>query len=207
MEIILIRHGESEANARGMVQGRGDYRLNDAGRRQARLTAQALRDLPPERVFASPLVRARETAEIIAQSHQAEIVLLDDLLEYDLGAFEGLTPAEIDARFPHVPEGIKQGIPFHRLAPGAETDDQVQDRAQRALAAITAAGPDRVFVVSHLGLLERLLRLAVKEFNLQDYIREPKRHLQNCSITRLLLSPDGNRALCVNDVSHLQVKS
>jgi 2,3-bisphosphoglycerate-dependent phosphoglycerate mutase len=204
MEIVVIRHGESEANANNVVQGRGDYHLSRAGLAQAQRAALALAALPPGRVYVSPLTRARETAAVINRGHGAPFTVLDDLIEYNLGEFEGLTPEEINLRFPHVPAALRSGAPFHTLAPGAETDAEVEVRAERALRTIVAADLPRVYVVSHLGLLERLLRLAVGQFNFANYLRDPQRHLQNCSITRLLISPDGNRALCVNDTAHLE---
>jgi broad specificity phosphatase PhoE len=203
MEAVFVRHGQSEANAGGVVQGRSDYRLSAQGRDQALRTADALMDYNPYRVYTSPLARARETAQIINRRHNAEIVVLDDLVEYDLGQFEGLTVEQIQERFPFVFERVKEGAAFHTLAPGAETDEQVDLRAERALEEIINSGLPRIIVVSHLGVLERMIKKAALAFKLQLSACDGTWPLKNCSITHLDLNPIGSRLVRINDVLHL----
>src|SRR3989304_2196989 len=94
----LSRHGESEANVAGRWHGRADGPLSEHGRAQA--VALGERYLDVTRVFASPLARARETAEAFAASHHIEVGIRDDLVEIDLGVWENLTVAEISERHP-----------------------------------------------------------------------------------------------------------
>jgi probable phosphoglycerate mutase len=88
--IVLVRHGQSAANAAGQIIGRGDSGLTDAGRAQARALAPAL--IGAERVLASPLTRAVETARLVAPGVAAEID--NSFLEQDYGSLEGMSVAE-----------------------------------------------------------------------------------------------------------------
>ena len=101
-DLVLVRHGETEWNRIGRVQGRTDIPLNDTGRQQARETAERLRERGDrfDAVVASPLSRAAETARIVADGLDLGAVeLVDALVERDYGGAEGMTGAEIDARF------------------------------------------------------------------------------------------------------------
>lgn len=201
MELALIRHGESTANREGIIQGRGDYPLSESGREQALLTSQALTSFRPYRIFTSPLARARETAEIINRPHNVEVVPLPELMEFDLGEFEGLTFPRILELHPEVLPGLKSGIPFHHLAPGAETDESVNARARRAMEQILDSGLPRVVVVSHLGVLERVIAAALKLP--PEQLPRENLPLRNCSITRLKI--DFREAVmdCMNETLHL----
>jgi broad specificity phosphatase PhoE len=98
--LILVRHGVTVWNTEGRYTTRSDIPLSAAGIEQARATAVALASEGVDRIFCSPLSRARETAEIIAaaQTRGAPAVVLDErLTEIDAGPFEGLTAAEINA--------------------------------------------------------------------------------------------------------------
>ena len=115
--IYLIRHGQTELNNAQVLQGRSDYPLNEAGIRQAQEAAQKLRErgIRFSRVYSSPLIRAVQTAEIVAPGIQP--VLDERLLEMDYGPYEGADlrnpPAEIITFFRDLvknaaPEGMEQ---------------------------------------------------------------------------------------------------
>ncbi len=203
MEVIFIRHGESTANVSGIIQGRGDYPLSEKGREQALKTKRALMDFCPHTVFTSNLKRAGETAEIINRSHNARIIRLDDLAEYDLGEFEGLTYDEVVEKFPFVPDELKKGKQFHLLAPGGEKDEDADVRAKRAFDSIINTGAPRILVVAHLGILERILFLLADEFCIPDVTPEifP---LKNCSVTHLVVNMNKAKFIKFNDDSHLE---
>ncbi len=85
--IYIIRHGQTELNSRGVLQGRSDHALNEKGIAQAKEAAQRLRGIPFSAVWSSPLVRALQTAEIIAPGLAPNID--DRLTEMDYGPYEG----------------------------------------------------------------------------------------------------------------------
>jgi probable phosphoglycerate mutase len=94
----LIRHAETEWSKAKRHTGRTDVPLTDEGREVARELAPRVADVPFARVLVSPLVRARETADLAGLGDGAQ--QRDDLMEWDYGAFEGITSAEIRERHP-----------------------------------------------------------------------------------------------------------
>lgn len=96
MTIYLIRHGETDWNVQGRLQGIEDIELNENGVRQAQICGEALRGVAVSKIITSPLKRAKRTAEIIASYLGGPEVIEDaDFLERDFGRFSGLTPQEI----------------------------------------------------------------------------------------------------------------
>ncbi len=92
MNIYLIRHGETDWNLMGRVQGREDIPLNERGRRQALRCATALKDKGIRNIISSPLLRALETANIISdRTVQTEVIEDKDLIERDFGKMSGMT--------------------------------------------------------------------------------------------------------------------
>ena len=156
--IWLIRHGETEWSQAGRHTGRTDIPLTEAGEEQAQAAGRALTDVFPALVLCSPLIRARRTAEIAGLTPDA---FEDDLMEWDYGAWEGLTTAEIrilrgDPRWRVWDEPIPPGT-----APGSTPGEQLSDvrvRVDRVIARCTPvleAGRECV-LVAH-GHLLRIL--------------------------------------------------
>lgn len=95
MKIYLIRHGQTDWNLQGRFQGREDIELNNTGIMQAKLCGKALKDTLFQAVITSPLIRARKTAEIIAEQVGAkELIIEDGIIERDFKKVSGLTPKE-----------------------------------------------------------------------------------------------------------------
>ncbi|TAH68874.1 MAG: histidine phosphatase family protein [Anaerolineaceae bacterium] len=93
MNIYLIRHGETDWNLIGKVQGREDIPLNETGRKQAKKCASALQNTDIKTIISSPLIRAVETANIISNSTNsaARLIIDDGLIERDFGDMSGMT--------------------------------------------------------------------------------------------------------------------
>ena len=150
-DLVLVRHGETEWNRLGRVQGRTDIPLNDTGREQARATARRLADEHFDAVAASPLSRAAETAQIIADGLGiGPVELVDALVERNYGESEGMTGKDIDAMF------------GGRLEANESREDIIA-RVTPALLAIAERHPgQRVLVVSHGGVIGSLVRDATR---------------------------------------------
>lgn len=135
----LVRHGETDWNRDGRLQGRTDIPLNDTGRAQALALAGQLAGQGWAAITSSPLSRARETAQIIADVLELELLpAQDDLVERNFGDAEGGNLAELTARYPH---GER---------PGQETWEEVTGRGAAAVRRLRAEhGDDPLIVVAH----------------------------------------------------------
>ena len=134
-ELVLIRHGQPEWSRQRRHTGRTDLPLTEEGRRQARAVRPLLTGRRFASVLTSPLRRATETAELAGL---VGAVSQPDLMEWDYGAYEGITTAEIQRERPGWnlwTDGVPSGPPEH---PG-ESPDQVGARAGRALAELAPA--------------------------------------------------------------------
>ncbi|MBA2376949.1 MAG: histidine phosphatase family protein [Rubrobacteraceae bacterium] len=162
-ETILIRHGQSTANASGVWQGKLDFPLSDLGREQARTAGEALSEECLDAFYSSPLSRAFETAEIIAREagFTDDITPMDGLIERGGGAFEGNTWPERErdmpdliAKFRSVPEEEGWSVV------GAETDEEILARFTPAISEILARHPpgSRIVIVAHGGVMRAFLR-------------------------------------------------
>jgi uncharacterized phosphatase len=150
-ELVLVRHGETEWNRIGKVQGRTDIPLNDTGREQARATGERLAGTRVDAVVSSPLSRAAETARIIADELGiGDVEIVDELVERDYGRAEGMTDADVAREF----GGRLQAL---------ESREATVERVTPALLAIADRHPDeRVLVVSHGGVIGSLVRAATR---------------------------------------------
>lgn len=149
--LVLLRHGQTDHNVAGRLQGRVDVPLNDTGRAQARAAARSLAaGATPDLVVSSPLSRALETAEIIAATLGVPepIVTEKALIEAGFGAWEGLTDAEIAERWPDDHRQWRQRGPLAHI--GMEDRGVVGDRVAGACRALLAQHPGaQILVVSH----------------------------------------------------------
>jgi len=152
--LLLARHGQSVSNAVRRFQGRQDVPLSELGVRQAGALAAAVRRRAIVAVYASPLERARRTAEIVAAEVGKGVTCLEDLRELSLGEWEGRTVDEVRA-LPGDPYDQWVRDPVAGLPPGGEPLEEVQRRVVRAIAGIAAAHPngDEVLVVCHGGVI------------------------------------------------------
>jgi broad specificity phosphatase PhoE len=156
-ELLLVRHGETDWNAEGKLQGHTDRPLNEYGRRQAQALADKLAGESIDAVYASDLSRARETAEILGEKLGLTVAVDPDLREKNWGNWEGLTSDE------------RLHIEFD-----GETSEAHRDRTLSAVQRIVERHPgERVVVVTHGGSLRRI-QAAVSGFALPV--------IENCAV-------------------------
>ncbi len=167
--VMLVRHPETEANRRGVYQGRGDAPLTDLGRSQAVALNLLAEGFGPQVILSSPAPRCVHVAKLMASCGTA-LHILDDLAEIDFGRAEGLTFAEAAAVGIRIDLGLlgspgsDDGSPgasdstTRPVAPGGETLGAFCARVERVAAHIEQAGR-RVVVVTHAGVIRGLLRI------------------------------------------------
>lgn len=167
--LFLVRHGETDFNRQGIVQGRGvDTPLNDLGIAQAQALAERFRDEPIDAVVSSPLRRALQTAECVAkQIGIAEIATDPDLEEMSWGIFEGKSQSETQSvAFEEMKRRWQAGEHDYGVERG-ESLRQVQTRGVAAIDRILEShGGQRVFVVAHGRFLRILLASLLRDFGI-----------------------------------------
>ncbi len=153
--ITLMRHGESVGNAESRWQGQADYPLTDTGRAQARALAVRWKNekVKFDLVIASPLVRTKETAEIIASALNVTIEFEPLWLERDNGDFSGLTAYEVRQNFTQ----SQFSTPYDPVGGDGEGDWELFLRAGQALQSLLKREPARYLIVSHGGLLNQFM--------------------------------------------------
>ncbi len=144
--VFLVRHGATRANVQGVRLGHMPERLSLLGRRQARELGRRTTGLPLAAIWTSPLLRARQTADIVARERTLPIRVCDELAEMDYGPMEGLYEDEIARRFPEEKRAWS-GEPTV-APPGAETLASVIARVVDALERIRRT--ENALVVTHL---------------------------------------------------------
>jgi probable phosphoglycerate mutase len=184
--LFLVRHGETDANVAGVWQGgQSDDPLNDRGQQQSAAVASYLADQGPiATVYTSPLRRARQTAEAIAQATGAPIVEVPDLREYDIGEMEGVTAEEVTHLWAAFVEKWRADPDV--APPGGESARQFAVRLHNALTdIIQAAAGQTVVVVSHQGALASGLAVLFSQLHRwKDY------QMGNCGVTLLVCAGD-----------------
>lgn len=199
MRLILVRHGESEGNAGGFVQGHLDFGLTALGRVQAHTTAERLASMKVDRLISSPLLRASETASIIGTAIGHSVEHEPGLMEYDMGAASGLTGAQIRERFPEVIASFQKGL--RPAFPGEEGRDVFHTRVRAVLDGL--AGRDQTIVaVAHGGVVGAICQIVVG----LDSSRRGAFEAANCSITEVGVDRMGRLVLLrQNDTCHLDI--
>jgi broad specificity phosphatase PhoE len=202
-ELLLVRHGESTANAKGIWQGQMEFPLSERGRAQASLAGHGLSAEPFEGLYSSPLSRAMETAEIIRDraGFAGQVVPVDGLSERNGGILEGRTWTEQEQRNPELAKKFLAIPEEERWAlVGAETDEEVIARFEEALSSIRVlhAGGSRIVVVSHGGVMRAFLR---ERFGPE--VLPGEQRAANASITRMQWGETGLRLLEVASTAHL----
>lgn len=197
LRIIVVRHGQSEGNANGVIQGRLDFGLSDLGWRQAEATAARLARERVDRVIASPLRRAWDTATVIAGALGLVAEARDELLEYDIGAISGLTGRQVRERFPGIVAAYQRGE--RPRFPGEEGREEFLLRVS-ALLRDHRDADETVVAVAHGGVVGALCYAALG----LDYGRPGMFRVANCSVTEFARDRSGRVVLQrVNDTCHL----
>jgi broad specificity phosphatase PhoE len=163
--LLLVRHGETDWNRDQRWQGHSDTPMNERGRQQARELATTLE--PPDRIYASDLARARETADILAAELDVPVVLDKRLRERSFGAWEGLTSPEIEQRF--AAEIARWRARQGAGAADAEPFEAFVRRVGEFLEEVSARHPGEVvLVVAHGGTIRAIHAIAMG----LDYARD-----------------------------------
>ncbi|MGD0779190.1 MAG: histidine phosphatase family protein [Dehalococcoidales bacterium] len=200
LEIILVRHGETEYNASETFRGRADVPLNETGLKQAKLLGEYLAAEKINVVYSSPLQRAASTAEAIATPQKLEIKLVENLNDIDCGEWQGLTLKEVKERH----EDIYQDwldTPEQVRIPGGESLEDVRCRALPFVQdAVTRCREGKIVLVSHRAVNKVLICALLALDN--SFFWSFK--LDTGAITRLNFNGNRTALISHNDTSYLK---
>ena len=164
MEILLIRHGETDWNRARRMQGHIDIPLNNEGLRQAKVLGAALASEKLDAVYTSDLQRAKLTAQAVADVHQMPLIIDEQLRDRCYGVFEGLMYNEVAQQFPRE-FALWQARDLHARFPAGEREaETLHDFHQRSVNAVTNIVKNhpaqRLLILTHGGVLDCLYREA-----------------------------------------------
>ena len=190
-QLILVRHGQTDANAAGLLLGRTDPPLNDTGRAQAAEIAARVATFGPERVVTSPLLRTVQTAEIVAAACGLPVAVEDRLVEVDYGEYDGLPFGELPSDL------VRRWRTEADFAPpGGESLATVGVRMAALGAEILAdLGKAPVVAVSHVSPIKAAVCWALGLPDLASW----RMRLDNATMTRLAPGPEGPVLLSFNE--------
>ncbi|GAA3858160.1 histidine phosphatase family protein [Saccharothrix violaceirubra] len=185
--LVLWRHGETDYNATGRMQGHYDSALTETGWNQARFAVPVLSGFAPELVVCSDLRRARDTATVFTQATSVELRVDERLRETHFGKWQGLTAAEIAAEWPGALDAWR--VDASLAPPDGETRIEVAERAAAVVADVDAECSGTVLLAAHGGLISaltgRLLDLPTDRWSLLGGIG-------NCHWTVFTRRPGGD---------------
>jgi broad specificity phosphatase PhoE len=148
MEIILVRHGETEWNRQEIFRGRIDVGLNETGIKQAERLARYLSRVKLTAVYASPLSRARKTTELICRHHNLTASVTNGLIDLDYGRWQGQKHQEVKESYPELyAEWLEH--PQRMKIPDGESLSDVRRRALRIVKKVVVKHEGTVVLVSH----------------------------------------------------------
>ncbi len=148
MQLILVRHGETELNTKEVYRGRIDVALNETGMKQAALLGEALKDMELEAVYSSPMKRALSTAEAVARPHGLAVQTTFGLMDLDFGYWQGVPRAVVREKYPE--EFIAwRDRPSTARIPGGEGLSDVRERVMGLVEELGQKHKGNVALVSH----------------------------------------------------------
>lgn len=197
--VVLVRHGQTRSNATGFVMGWSEEDLDDTGYTQVRKLAFRLAGLPVSSIYSSPLRRTLATASIIAEPHGLEPRVLEDLIENNLGDWQGLHEDDIWRGWPEL---RKQSMidPSDVTIPNGESFRQVTERAVRAFEMVLSSNEGGQPVIVTHDVIVRVLVAHVLGVTNSIYRRLM---INNASLSVIQVADGKSTLVTLNDVSHL----
>lgn len=201
MDIYIIRHGETNWNVEGIIQGQSNSSLTEKGIEQAKLTAEKLKTVPFKAIYSSDLERAMNTAEIICEHHKNSTIVKDERLrERKFGDLEGIGHEDFKTRHPEIYANFRSNDPAYRI-PGGESRNDLAKRSIDFFNDIISqhADDDTILAVTHGGVVNMFVRYIIGI----DYGAKRKYSLLNAAINIVSFKNNDWRLITLGDISHL----
>jgi len=199
-EIFLIRHGETVWNTKKLIQGQLDSPLTDNGIRQSNLLSKRIKKINPDIIYTSDLKRAIDTANIINQHINKDVIEISGVRERHWGVFQGADWPKVKKFFPTQYKYYKNDSKNYMI-PNGESYNQVAKRTMDSLSDIIKNHENqKIVVVTHGGVISPLIRNLLSI----PYKTHRKFMISNTSITKLLYNEFGFSILSLGDIAHLE---
>ncbi len=200
-KLYITRHGQTEWNLEGRLQGRKDSRLTELGEKQAKWLGEKLKEVEIDIIISSTSGRAFKTAEIIRGDRKIEIIQNDNLMEMDFGEWEGQLHTEIEAHSPDEKENMWQ-YPHLYKSSGGETFFEVLERVGNEIKKIITEHEGKtILVVTHAVVLKALFAYFENK-EVEDFWSGAFMHSTCLNIINI---KDGSRQIVLQgDISHYQ---
>ncbi len=197
--LLLIRHGETEANSSERYWGNTDVKLSDIGIKQAERLHHRLANEKIGTIYSSDLSRALTTARIITDGRDISITVCPELREINFGNLEGLTFAEISQKYPEFARQWSQHSPNLQY-PGGESAEEFNSRVIQFAERLKIYGEDdTVLIVAHSGILRTMIchLLGIDLWRRWQFV------LNFASLSEVFTTPGRAFITLLNDTSHL----
>lgn len=200
MLIYMTRHGETEWNKEGRMQGWKNSDLTEKGIENAKRLGEKLQSVSIDKIYCSPSGRTKETAECIKGNRSIDIEIIEDLKEMGFGLWEGMEFEVIKEKYEDQHHKLWKSPHLYEPVEG-ESFNELFARVRRALKAIVDEDKDTVLIVTHAAVLKTIYAI-VKDYSLELFWSEPFMYDTNLSI---LEYKDGvYRFLLEADMSHIE---
>jgi len=189
MKLYFVRHGESEANIKHVISNReSPFELTELGRKQANTLAQNLKNIPITAIYSSPVLRARETAEILSQSLHLLYQVTEALREYDCGILEDKSDEESWKLHSEIARDWTANQNYWRKPKGGENFLDIKKRFIPFIENFThdhLTSQNHILLVSHGGLLQLMLPELLANID-HDFVKSHGIGHTQCIIVELL---------------------
>jgi broad specificity phosphatase PhoE len=199
-QILLVRHGQTEWNRIERFRGRIDIPLNETGRHQAQVTGRWIAARwNVSHIYTSPLSRAFQTAEAIAQCYGLTVEVYPELVDLNFGAWQGKTPEEVRAIWPEIytawvdnPQGVR--------IPDGETIDELRARSFQAVQELVDCHPGETIVLVGHTDVNRAIIMGILQLQTRQIWQLRQ---DNCAINLIQASGDRYVLVSMNEIGHL----
>ena len=197
--VLVIRHGQTASNTNGHYMGWSQEDLNQKGYEQVQLLSERLSNTPIDAIYTSPLKRARTTAETVAKPHNLDLIEMGDLIEINLGDWQGLHASEIIKKWPDMWQQSRVD-PSALSWPNGESFAQTAQRSVQAFNTIVEASHGKLVAIVTHDIIVRIIAIHVLGVTYSIYRRM---EVGNASFTKIVVTDGKNQLVTLNDTSHL----
>ena len=199
-DFVAVRHGETDENLNGILQGQSDTHLNKLGIRQAECVAERLKHEHFDLIYSSDLQRTMHTAEMIAKPHKLPVFPLRALREWDLGVLQGGKWEDLRVKFPAVMQAFREERDELQVPDGESRSDFYQRVADCLDEMSERFEGKRILLVSHGGALKAMFRHVVGPVAASSHLPLTS----NASVSQFRYVDGFWQLVSWNDVYHLR---